>query len=176
MFSISKVSPRRRQEFYKDFYKLIVEASHCISTDADDYVRPQRQLEQLVPGAGAEDPLHGAKAGRAESLLPSDLQAALPGPPSAQHRDQVKPLAAIDTQSQPGTYQSTNSFAWCSVGDKAEELLILSAFMEGPLEPGCKSSAADSKHRRPLGGRAFILKISTLLPCVECTLHWDSQQ
>lgn len=72
-------------EFEERFYKLIVQALHCTSTDADDHVRPQRQLEQLVPGAGAADPLHGAEAGRAESLLPSDLQAAVPGAPSAQH-------------------------------------------------------------------------------------------
>lgn len=44
-----------------------------MSTDADDHVRPQRQLEQLLSGAGAAYPLHGAEAGRAESLLPSDL-------------------------------------------------------------------------------------------------------
>lgn len=73
------------------------------------------------------------------------------------------------TQSQPGTFQARNSFVWCCVGDKAEELLILSAFMDGPKEPGCKSSAADTQHNRPLGGRSFILKISTLLPCAECT-------
>lgn len=34
-----------------------------LSTDADDHVRPQRQLEQLLSGAGAADPLHGAETG-----------------------------------------------------------------------------------------------------------------
>lgn len=50
-------------EFEERFYKLIVQALHRTSTDADDHVRPQRQLEQLIPGAGAADPLHGAEAG-----------------------------------------------------------------------------------------------------------------
>lgn len=63
------------------------------STDADDHVRSQCQLEQLVPGAGAEDPLHGAEAGRAESLLPTNYRAAVSGPTSPQSRDQVNSTA-----------------------------------------------------------------------------------
>lgn len=42
-------------------------------TDADDHVRPQRQLEQLLSGAGAANPLHGAKVRRAKSLLPANV-------------------------------------------------------------------------------------------------------
>lgn len=110
-------------------------------TDADDHVRPQRQLEQLVSGAGAADSVHGAEAGWAESLLPSDLEASVPAPPPAQHPDQVKPLTTKDTQS----HRLGNSLVWCPVGDKAEELLVFSS-QPGPSE----SSAAESKHRRPL--------------------------
>lgn len=61
-----------------------------ISTDADDHVRPQRQLEQLLSGAGAADPLHGAETGRAESLFPSDVRAALSGPAPPWLGEQVK--------------------------------------------------------------------------------------
>lgn len=61
-----------------------------ISTDADDYVRPQRQLEQLLSGAGAAYPLHGAEAGWAESMLPSNVWAAVSGPTSPKPGDQVK--------------------------------------------------------------------------------------
>lgn len=59
-------------------------------------MRPQRQLEQLIQRAGAANPLHGAEAGRAESLLPANLWAAVRGPASQEPRDQVKlhPMAS----------------------------------------------------------------------------------
>lgn len=62
---------------------------HWSPSDADDHVWPQRQLEQLLSRAGAEDSLHGAEAGRVDSLLPADLRAAIWGPTSQKPWDQV---------------------------------------------------------------------------------------
>lgn len=76
-----------------------------LSTDADDHVRPQRQLEQLLSGAGAADPLHGAETGRAEPLFPSDIWAALSGPAASQPGDQVEEehgrVTDLKTRNQP---------------------------------------------------------------------------
>ena len=52
-------------------------------------MRPERQLEQLVPGAGAAHPVHGAEARRSEPMLPADFRAPVPSAVPPQPRYQV---------------------------------------------------------------------------------------